>query len=278
MATYIIGDIQGCSDALQQLLDQCRFDPAHDRLVCAGDLVARGPDSLGTLRLIRSLGEAATSVLGNHDLHLLALAQGIGKARDGLDAILHAPDAAELLHWLATRPLAWYHDATDTLVVHAGLAPQWSVPVALALAAEAQAMLAQPPSRADFMPRMYGNEPARWQDDLRGDARLRFIINCLTRARYCSVDGDFEFSEKGGPGQQAPHLLPWFAVPGRRSADHRIVFGHWSTLGQVAWPAHQVWGLDTGCVWGGALTALRLEDDAIFASPCRQWQVPSGQD
>lgn len=270
MATYIVGDIQGCSEALQRLLDRCRFDPACDRLVCAGDLVARGPDSLGTLRFVRSLGAAATSVLGNHDLHLLALAQGIGKARDGLDALLHAPDAAELLHDLATRPLAWYHAATTTLVVHAGLAPQWSVNQALTLAAEAQAVLADAETRAAFLPRMYGNEPARWQDDLQGEARLRFIINCLTRARYCSVEGDFDFSEKGRPGEQAPHLLPWFAVPGRRSAGHRIVFGHWSTLGQVTWPEFQVWGLDTGCVWGGALTALRLDDDAILSTPCRQ--------
>jgi bis(5'-nucleosyl)-tetraphosphatase (symmetrical) len=270
MSTYVIGDIQGCRDALQRLLDQCRFDPARDRLVCAGDLVARGPDSLGTLRLVRSLGDAATSVLGNHDLHLLALAQGLGRARDGLDAILHTADAAELLDWLATRPLAWHHDATATLVIHAGLAPQWTVADTLALAGEAQTVLADARARADFLPQMYGDGPARWDHALRGAARLRFVINCLTRARYCTAQGDFDFSHKGAPGSQPTGLLPWFAVPGRSSAGHRIAFGHWSTLGQVSWPAFRVWGLDTGCVWGGALTALRLEDGGVIAAACRE--------
>jgi bis(5'-nucleosyl)-tetraphosphatase (symmetrical) len=278
MSTYVVGDIQGCRDALQRLLDQCRFDPAADRLICAGDLVARGPDSPGTLRLVRGLGNCATTLLGNHDLHLIAVAHGIGRAKPDLAPLLDAPDAAELLDYLTTRPLAWHDAATDTLVVHAGVAPQWSLADTLALAAQAEAMLGDAQARADFLPQMYGNEPARWSDALAGPARLRFIINCLTRARYCTPQGDFEFAHKGAPGSQPSGLLPWFAVPGRRSAGTRIVFGHWSTLGQVVWPQWQVWGLDTGCVWGGALTALRLEDDAVFTSRCTRAQEPSGQD
>lgn len=268
MATYIIGDIQGCSGALQRLLDQCRFDPSDDRLVCAGDLVARGPDSLGSLRLLRSLGDAATAVLGNHDLHLIALAHGIGKPKADLAAVLAADDADDLMDYLTHRPLAWHDASTNTLVVHAGLAPQWTVKEALALAEEAAAVLRDPAQRQRFLPRMYGDEPARWTSQLAGDDRLRFVINCFTRARYCTDHGDFEFTQKGAPGTQPPHLHPWFAIPGRRSADTRVVFGHWSTLGQVAWPEHQVWGLDTGCVWGGTLTALRLEDGRLFQTAC----------
>ncbi len=269
MSTFVVGDIQGCSDALQRLLDQCRFDPASDRLICAGDLVARGPDSLGTLRFLRSLDAAASSVLGNHDLHLLALAQGIGRVKADLAPLLQAPDAAELLDFLSKQALAWHDATTETLIVHAGVAPQWSVSETLALAGEAQAVIADPSRRATFLPQMYGNEPARWDATLAGPERLRFIVNCLTRARYCTAQGDFEFAQKGAPGTQPPDLLPWFAVPGRRSAGTRIVFGHWSTLGQVVWPEWRVRGLDTGCVWGGALTALRLEDDTLIRLPCR---------
>lgn len=268
MATYVIGDVQGCLDALKRLLDRCRFDPAADRLVFAGDLVARGPDSAGTLRFVRTLGKAATTVLGNHDLHLLGAAHGQREAREGLDQVLHAADADALLDFIAGQPLAWHDPQLDVLVIHAGLAPQWSVAQTLALAAEAEAMLRDPASRAAFLPQMYGNEPARWSDALRGAERLRFVINCLTRARYCSADGDFEFYEKGAPGNQPATLLPWFAVPGRASIDTRVVFGHWSSLGRIEWPQWRVWGLDTACVWGGSLTALRLDDCAIVQVGC----------
>ncbi len=270
MAIYVIGDVQGCLDALQRLLARCRFAPGADRLIFAGDLVARGPDSLATLRFVRDLGAAATTVLGNHDLHLLGAAAGHGTARDGLEHVLRADDADELLHFVAQQRLAWHDPASDLLVIHAGLAPQWTVATALALAAEAEAMLRNADARAEFLPQMYGNEPSRWDDGLRGAARLRFIINCLTRARYCSADGQFDFLHKGAPGSQPPQLLPWFAAPGRASQDTAIAFGHWSTLGQVAWPQWRVFGLDTACVWNGALTALRVEDRALFRVDCAQ--------
>lgn len=267
MATYVVGDIQGCCDALKRLLDFCRFDPERDQLVCTGDLVARGPDSPGTLRLVRGLGAAATAVLGNHDLHLLGLAQGIGKPGDGLADVLRGADAEDLLAWLATQPLAWRDAKTGTLVVHAGVAPQWSVADTLALAAEVEVVLRDADARALFLPQMYGNQPARWDAALAGPARWRFVINCLTRMRYCAADGSLDFRQKGAPGSQPPELLPWFALPGRASGGEPIVFGHWSTLGRIEWPQWRVWGLDTGCVWGGALTALRLDDRRIFQVP-----------
>jgi len=267
MATYLIGDLQGCLEPLKRLLALCRFDPAADRLVFAGDLVARGPDSLGTLRYVRDLGNVATTVLGNHDLNLLAVDRGLRRARDGLEKIIEAPDRAELIEFIARQPLAWHDPASQTLVIHAGLAPQWSVATTLELAAEVSATLRDPRTRAEFLPQMYGNEPAIWSPTLGGAERLRFTINCLTRARYCSAEGRFEYTEKGPPGAQAAPLLPWFMAPERASLDHDIVFGHWSSLGHVAWPQWRVWGLDTGCVWGGPLTALQLEDRRLFQVP-----------
>ncbi len=267
MATYLIGDLQGCLEPLKRLLDHCRFDPATDHAVFAGDLVARGPDSLGTLRYVRELGAAATTVLGNHDLNLLAVAQGLRKPKDGLDTIIAAPDRAELIEFVASQPLAWHDPASRTLVVHAGLAPQWTVDIALALAAEVHAMLRDPQVRKDFLPQMYGNEPTVWNPALSGAERLRFTINCLTRARYCTPQGEFEYAEKGPPGSQSAGLVPWFMAADRQNLDHDIVFGHWSSLGQIAWPEYRVWGLDSGCVWGGPLTALRLEDRRLFQVP-----------
>lgn len=265
MALYAVGDLQGNLDPLQRLLDRLQFDPAQDRLLLTGDLVARGPDSLGCLRAVRALGPAALTVLGNHDLHLIALWRGKSRKRaeNDLAAVLAAPDADELLDWLRRQRLAWREPTTGTLLIHAGLPPQWTQADTLARAAEVEAVLRDDTRLDDFLEQMYGDQPERWSDDLHGAARLRFIVNVLTRARYCTADGRFEYRQKGQPGTQAEGWLPWFQVPGRRSRRSRIVFGHWSTLGQLAWPESGVHGLDTGYVWGGSLTALHLDDGSL---------------
>lgn len=277
MATYAIGDVQGCRVALERLLERIRYDPAADRLWFAGDLVNRGPDSVGTLRLIRSLGDRATAVLGNHDLHLLAVANG-GKPgrRDTLDDVLTAPDRDELLHWLRQRPLM--HSSADGRwhLIHAGLPPQWTIADAARHADEVETVLRGPDGDA-LLTRMYGNQPDRWTDTLSGWPRLRIIINALTRLRYCSADGTIAPEPKGAPGSQPTGLMPWFTVPGRASAGGRIVFGHWSTLGHVNWREHGVWGLDTGCVWGGRLTALCLDDERLHAVDCDTCRSPGGE-
>lgn len=274
MATYAIGDVQGCRDALARLLDLIRFDPAADRLWFAGDLVNRGPDSAGTLRLIRSLGDRATAVLGNHDLHLLAVASG-GRPgrRDTLDDLLAAPDRDELLLWLRQQPLM--HSSTDGRwhLLHAGLPPQWTIADAARHADEVGVALRGDDGDA-LLARMYGDQPDRWDDALTGWPRLRFIINAFTRLRYCTADGRIAPEPKGGPGSQPAGLLPWFAVPGRASAGSRILFGHWSTLGRIHWPEHRVWGLDTGCVWGGRLTALCLDDGREQGIDCGEYRRP----
>lgn len=260
MSVYAIGDIQGCYDALARLLDHINFEPQTDRLWFTGDLVNRGPQSLETLRFVKDLGDAAITGLGNHDLHLLAVAAGCQPARpsDTLDAVLAAPDRRELLDWLRHRPLAHYDAACGYIMVHAGLAPQWTRYGTMALASEVEARLAAP-DWTSFMNNMYGNEPARWNADLTGADRLRVIVNYLTRVRFCTPDGTMDFSHKGPPGRQPVPLVPWFAVPERKSANDRIVCGHWSALGAVS--RHNVFSLDSGCVWGGALTALRLDGD-----------------
>lgn len=267
MPIYAVGDLQGCFDELQALVDGLNFDPARDRLVFCGDLVNRGPKSLEVLRYVRSLGDAAITVLGNHDLHLLAVAHG-GKPgrRDTLTEILAASDCDELLDWLLDQPLAWRDPASGTLVIHAGLPPQWTAEEALSLANEASAVIRGADGRR-FLGRMYGDQPDTWDTRLRGQDRLRFIVNCLTRLRYCRTNGQLDLRPKGAPGSQAAHMLPWFQVPGRLSQGTPIVFGHWSTLGQVAWPDERVFGLDTGCIWGGRLTALRLDDGQLFSVP-----------
>lgn len=276
MATYAVGDLQGCYSALRRLLDALAFDPAEDSLWLAGDLVNRGPDSLATLRFIRGLGARARCVLGNHDLHLLAVAAG-GKPgrRDTLDELLHASDRDELLHWLRQQPLIQRSDDGRWLMLHAGLPPQWTIDQALACAAEAEAAL-RGDQHLELLRRMYGDQPDRWHPDLAGIPRLRFIINCLTRLRYCTLEGRLDAGPKGRPGSQSADLLPWFAVPGRRSAGQNILFGHWSTLGQVHWPEHQVWGLDTGCIWGGQLTALNLEAGSLHSIDCAPFRAPDG--
>lgn len=271
MPTYAIGDLQGCHASLLRLLDELKFDPAADRLWFVGDLVNRGPDSLAVLRLVKGLGEAAICVLGNHDLHLLSLAEGFGRTHKGdtLDAVLAAPDRDELLHWLRRQKLAWRE--RGFLMVHAGLLPGWTADDAMRRAAEAEAVLQGPDFRA-FFAQMYGNTPVAWDDALEGVERLRVIVNAFTRLRYCSPAGEMEFHHKGVPGTQPAGWLPWFEVPGRRSADVTCITGHWSTLGLVN--RRDLIALDTGCLWGGRMTAVRLEDRQVFSVPCPQTQPP----
>jgi bis(5'-nucleosyl)-tetraphosphatase (symmetrical) len=258
MATYAVGDIQGCYDELRRLLDKAGFDPVSDRLWCVGDLVNRGPDSLATLRWVKALGDRAVVVLGNHDLHLIAAAL-VGERRgkkDTIDDILAAPDRDELIDWLRHRPLLHHSEKKGFTLVHAGLPPQWDLDQARACAREVEAVLQGPDAKA-FLTEMYGDEPERWSDDLTGIERLRFITNCFTRLRWCDAHGRLLLHEKGGLEQpSSPGALPWFEAPGRRSANTRILFGHWSTIGFLN--RQNTWALDSGCVWGGRLTALRV--------------------
>ena len=273
MPTYAIGDIQGCHTQLEQLLDQIGFDPAHDRLWLTGDLVNRGPESLATLRYVRKLGDAVTTVLGNHDLHLLAIAAGHRDhhKKDTLHEILEAADRDELLDWLRHRPLLHYDAKLEMLLLHGGLPPQWSVAEALRYGAEVEEVLThKKPDR--FFPHMYGDTPNLWQPDLKGWERLRFITNAVTRMRYCDSDGRLELKQKGAPGSQPKGLVPWFQHSGRRSQTTTIVCGHWSTLG--FYRGDGIIALDTGCLWGGSLTAVRLEDGRTFAVECPQSRKP----
>ncbi|HEX7382620.1 MAG TPA: symmetrical bis(5'-nucleosyl)-tetraphosphatase [Nevskiaceae bacterium] len=268
MATYAIGDVQGCLDALHRLLTALRFDARHDRVWFTGDLVNRGPDSLGVLRFVRSLGTAAISVLGNHDFHLLAVAEGAPQGRgDTLDPILHAPDRNELLEWLAHRPLLHHDERLQWTMVHAGLAAQWDLPQARLLAQEVEARMRGTHRRA-FLQELWGDEPHTWRDDLRGVDRLRVIVNVMTRIRFCNLDGGLSLRYKGPPGGQPAGTVPWFQVPGRRTLGQRIVFGHWAALGRVAWSDARVWGIDTGCVWGNRLSALCLETGEVRSCGC----------
>lgn len=274
MALYAIGDVQGCFDALRALLDKLRFDPSCDTLWFTGDLVNRGPQSLEVLRFVAGLGTSAITVLGNHDLHLLAVASGCArsKARDTLDPVLTAPDRDALLDWLRRRPLLHVDTPRNLALVHAGLVPQWSVEEARALAAEAEAII-RGPRATEFYQHMYGDSPRCWHAELHGYERLRFIVNVLTRLRYCDVDGRVDLVHRGAPGSQPPPWMPWYAVATRRSRGTRIVFGHWSTLGLHR--TDDVFGLDTGCVWGGKLTALRLDGDSTLVEVvCAQGQSP----
>jgi bis(5'-nucleosyl)-tetraphosphatase (symmetrical) len=266
MATYAIGDIQGCYDSLQRLLALCAFDPTHDRLWLVGDLVNRGPKSLETLRLIKSLGPAAITVLGNHDLYLLMVAEGGAKFRgkdDTLQPILDAPDCAELLDWLRRQPLC--HTEGEFCLVHAGLLPQWTAARARQLAREVEAAL-QGPDYHTFVMNLWGSEPAGWTDELSGWPRLRVIVNAMTRMRFCTPDGIMEFHTKGETTNPPPGHLPWFELPNRAYADSVLVTGHWSALGLKITP--KLLALDSGCLWGGHLTALRLEDRRVFQVDC----------
>jgi bis(5'-nucleosyl)-tetraphosphatase (symmetrical) len=260
MATYAIGDVQGCFDELQQLLEQVSFG-ARDRLWFVGDLVNRGPNSLQVLRLVRDLGHRAVVVLGNHDLHLVTQHEGFERARadDSFDDVLGAPDRAALVNWLRERPLM--HVAEGYVMVHAGLLPQWTIAQALELAHELQRALAAPDYR-DFLAHMYGSEPAQWSDTLTGWDRLRVIVNAMTRMRFCTREGRMDFRAKGTKPPRG--YQPWFEL--RAPSELTIICGHWSALGLKLTP--QLAALDSGCVWGGSLTALRLEDRSIHRVPC----------
>ena len=271
MTRIAIGDIQGCHDGLRELLRTARFSADRDELWFVGDLVNRGPDSLGVLRFVRALGANARVVLGNHDLHLLAVARSAGARRlrkdDTLDEVLAAPDREALLDWLQSQALAVLapgrDGARDDLMVHAGLPPQWSVADTMRIAGEVEAAL-----RSDapgLFAAMYGDLPDRWDDTLEGHDRLRFAINALTRMRFVDREGRVDLKLKGAPDAAPRGWLPWFDAPGRRSAAARVVMGHWSTLGLVV--REDLLALDTGCVWGSALTAVALDE------PGRHWQV-----
>lgn len=270
MAVYAVGDVQGCFDPLRRLLDRLRFDPGRDRLWFTGDLINRGPESAAVLRLVRDLGERAVTVLGNHDLTLLAYSAGCVRARerDTFQDILAAPDCDQLLQWLRRRPLLHLDNELGFAMVHAGLAPQWDLMEAKRLAGEVERELASAGFDA-FMARMYGNQPRCWSTRLEGYERLRFIVNCMTRIRFCDAEGCLRFKDKGAPGSQKDGYLPWFRVPGRRSEGVRIVVGHWAALGLHF--ERQVYALDSGCVWGGKLSALRLDGPLTVTSvPCQR--------
>lgn len=260
MATYAIGDIQGCFDELQKLLAQLNFDQANDQLWFCGDLVNRGPKSLETLRFVKGLGDAAVTVLGNHELHMLAKAEGVGKQlkQDTLGEILKAPDCEELMFWLRHRPLLHHDSELGYTMVHAGLPPQWDLLTAQACARELEAKL-RAVDFHEFIRVMYGNQPNQWSDELAGVDRWRFITNVFTRLRFCYPDGRLDLKAKGEPGTQKAGALPWFNVPGRKTENERIVFGHWSTLG--VGETNNTLSLDGGCLWGGQLVAVRLDQD-----------------
>ena len=265
MAIYAIGDVQGCYDELKRLLALLNVDPDRDELWFVGDLVNRGPRSLATLRYVRSLGKMATVVLGNHDIHLIALAFGNrsrAKVRELTD-VLDAPDGGELVDWLRRRPLAHYRPEINTLMVHAGVPPQWDPLLTIKLAREVEQVL-RGPQCAEYIRDLYGEKPNRWSPGLAGQDRLRFITNCLTRMRYCSADGTLDLRYNGAPGSQSRGLQPWFELPGRQTATVRVVFGHWASLGLLQ--RKNLLGIDTGCVWGRKLTAVRLDGPAKTVS------------
>jgi bis(5'-nucleosyl)-tetraphosphatase (symmetrical) len=270
---YLLGDVQGCCDALDRLLAEIGFSPSRDRLHVLGDLVNRGPQSLETLRRLRSFGDAAVCLLGNHDLHLLAVAYGGRKLQrsDTLADVLDAPDRDAWIDWLRKRPLALH--AHGWLLVHAGVLPQWDAATALQRAQEVETVL-RGADVGEFLHVMYGNEPVQWAPDLAGAERLRLIVNVLTRIRFCTADGTLDLATKEGAGAAPPGYFPWFDVPGRRSAGTPVAFGHWSTLGLVNRP--DLLALDTGCVWGGQLTAVRIDGEhrEVIQVPCTQAQRP----
>jgi bis(5'-nucleosyl)-tetraphosphatase (symmetrical) len=274
MALYLIGDVQGCDAPLGRLLEAIDFSPSRDTLYLLGDLVNRGPESAAVLRRLAGYGDSARCLLGNHDLSLLAVAHGRRPPHrnDTMDKVLLAPDRSDLLEWLRQQRMAIL--AHGLLMVHGGVLPQWDVAQTLRLAAEVEDVL-RGPGLVDFLSDMYGNEPARWDDGLAGMDRLRVIVNALTRLRFCTPDGLMDLGASGGPGEAPAGFLPWFDVPGRKSAGTPIAFGHWSTLGYLQRP--DIISLDTGCVWGGCLSALRLRAPGpheLVQVKCEQAQAP----
>jgi bis(5'-nucleosyl)-tetraphosphatase (symmetrical) len=261
MAIYAIGDVQGCYNELSRLLDRLNVDPATDELWFVGDLVNRGPQSAAVLELIMSLDKITTVTLGNHDLHLLALAHGRppSAADEQLTALLKHEKADDFVHWLRHRPLAHYRPELNTLMVHAGIIPPWDPLQTVKLAREVENVLRGRECGA-FLNNMYGRQPDLWARDLRSDDRLRFIVNCLTRIRYCDANGRLDFDNKGPPGQQPAGWMPWFDLPARGTASVRIVFGHWASMGLLQ--TDKLMCIDTGCVWGRSLTAVRLDGPA----------------
>jgi len=270
---WLVGDVQGCDDALARLLAEIGFSPSRDHLHLLGDLVNRGPQSLAVLRRLRALEGSASALLGNHDLHLLAVAHGVKRAHrsDTLHEILDDPGREGWLDWLRQRPLA--DRAEGWLLVHAGVPPPWDAAQTLALAREVEALLrgAELPR---FLHAMYGNAPARWSDALQGAERWRYIVNALTRMRFVAADGTLDFKVKEGAGAAPPGLVPWFEAPGRRTQGTPIAFGHWSTLGLITRP--DLLALDTGCVWGGCLSAARIDGGRreLVQVRCAQAQAP----
>lgn len=277
MSLYLIGDVQGCDAALGRLLDTIGFSPSRDRLVLLGDLVNRGPASAAVLRRLMALDGAATCLLGNHDLSLLAVAQGVRTQRPGdtLDDVLQAPDREAMLAWLRQQHMALH--AHGLLMVHGGVLPQWDVAQVVSLAAEVEAVLRGPDLPA-FLQQMFGNEPAQWSDALAGADRLRVVVNALTRLRFCTPDGVMHLKAGGRPDQAPPGTLAWFDVPGRRTAGTPVAFGHWSQLGLLL--REDAIALDTGCVWGGCLSALRYDPSTgareVVQVACEQVQAPGG--
>ncbi len=279
MALYCIGDVQGCDSALGRLLDTVGFSPSRDTVFLLGDLVNRGPASAQVLRRVQAYGSAVRSLLGNHDMHLLAVAHGVRKphGKDTIRDVLDAPDRDALLDWLRHQSMALHQQigGNDLLMVHAGVLPQWSLSETLVLASEVEAML-RGADMGDFLHHMYGDESDRWSDALQGHSRLRVIVNALTRLRFCTPEGVMEFKSKDSSGTAPAGYLPWFDVPTRRTAGITVAFGHWSTLGWLT--RKDVLSLDTGCVWGGCLSAARLgatpADTELIQVDCEQAQSP----
>ena len=274
MSTYAIGDIQGCYSELQNLLNEINFDERRDELWFAGDLVNKGPKSLQTLRFIKALGVNAKITLGNHDLHLLAVAKNIRPLlkKDTIQEILAADDVEELIDWLKSRPLLITDDNLNFTMVHAGLPPQWSLENAKEFAKECELIL-QSEKINKLLAEMYGDTPNIWVNSLQDYAKQRFIINCFTRIRFCNSDGMLDFDTKVAPGKQNTSLIPWYSLPNRKTKDNKIIFGHWSTVhigNEKNFKQYNVYPIDTGCLWGGRLTAMRLEDEKVFSVPSEE--------